>query len=105
MTFEEYIAAIRKIAVNDGIVAHESYWYPQVWRSLFEMVSRPQRRGTMNAIPRSMPCDAIVRLVGRVSRSVRPPRSPLPHTRWPEVFHASGQLIDHIGDLAGIEGQ
>ena len=36
MTFDEYVAAIRKIAVNDGIVAHESYWYPQVWRSLFE---------------------------------------------------------------------
>jgi len=36
MTFDEYVAAIRKIAVNDGIIAHESYWHPQVWRSLFE---------------------------------------------------------------------
>jgi hypothetical protein len=36
MTLEEYVAAIRRIAVSDGIVAHDSYWYPQLWRRMFE---------------------------------------------------------------------
>jgi hypothetical protein len=36
MTLEQYVAVIRRISVNDGIVAHESYWNPNVWRRLFE---------------------------------------------------------------------
>ena len=36
MTLEEYAAMIRTIAANDGIVAHESYWSPQLWRRAFE---------------------------------------------------------------------
>ena len=36
MSLEEYVAVIRRIAVNSGVVAHKSYWNPQVWRRLFE---------------------------------------------------------------------
>jgi len=36
MTIEEYVATIRRLAIDHGIVAHESYWYSQTWRRLFE---------------------------------------------------------------------
>ena len=36
MTLEEYTAAIRSIASNDGIVTHETYWSPQSWQRAFE---------------------------------------------------------------------
>jgi hypothetical protein len=36
MSLEEYVAVIRRIGLNDGVVAQESYWHPEVWRSLFE---------------------------------------------------------------------
>jgi hypothetical protein len=36
MTLEEYTAAIRSLAAGDGVVAHETYWSPHIWRSRFE---------------------------------------------------------------------
>ena len=36
MTLEEYATAIRTLAASDGVVAHETYWAPHIWRSWYE---------------------------------------------------------------------
>lgn len=36
MTLEEYISAIRAMAMDEGIFAHETYWAPDVWQKRFE---------------------------------------------------------------------
>jgi hypothetical protein len=42
MTLDEYTAVIRKLASNDGVVAHDSFWAPQMWRARFDNGLTPE---------------------------------------------------------------
>jgi hypothetical protein len=35
MTLEEYAAAIRAIAITQGILASDAYWSPKAWQARF----------------------------------------------------------------------